>query len=100
MERRNKMSAKIYYAWRFPQERLNEFIDIIRPQIFKKAEEIIRRLMPAVKDEKILEKKGEQPYLSEEKIRFDATIELCKMVSNGRERMPGIDIDFGLNINH
>lgn len=91
------MSTKIYYAYKIPQEKLHEFIDSIRGQIFNKAEELVRQMMNAVTEEKLKEEKTKKSYYSEEKIRFNLVIELCTKLSKEKQRT-GLDLTFSLNI--
>jgi hypothetical protein len=92
------MSTKIYYAWRVPIDKLNDFIDFVRPQVYETAQNIIAKLMPDVTKEHIEKVKLEKPYLPEAMIRFSSAIELCKSISKQSGRAPGVDVDFALNV--
>ena len=92
------MSTKIYYAWKIPVNQLNKFIDIVRPQIFNKAVELVKIIMCSeyVLPTDIAEdlKKG----IPEKAARFRKAIKVIEEVSKKDTRSPGQDIDFALNI--
>ena len=92
------MSTKIYCAWRVQIKDLNSFIDFVRPQVYSYSEKIISNIMGAVTNEYVKTKKIEHPYFSEERIKIDRAIELCRDVSKQDKRSPRVDIDFSLNI--
>jgi hypothetical protein len=50
------MSTKIWTAWRFPVDRLREFQDTVKPQMFTAVIADVERLMATVKDEYVAEK--------------------------------------------
>ncbi len=47
------MSTKIYTAWRVPQRRLNEFLDLVDPQIFASVIKDTERMMDIVLPEAV-----------------------------------------------
>lgn len=53
------MSTKIWTAWRFPIERLREFQDSVRPQMFGWVIEEVEHLMRCVTDEHVASKMAE-----------------------------------------
>lgn len=91
------MSTKIYYGYRMKISKLNDFIDMARPQVFDLAEEIVRKLMSAVKKE-VIQKKLDGGWFSETNIRFEKALELVHEISAQSERMSVLDIDFSFNI--
>lgn len=86
MEGKISVSTKIYMAYKVPLLRLNDFIDIVRPQIFNEAARLAGLLLLAVKGE------------VEEYFRFKKVIELFATVAKQDIRSPGTDIEFSLNI--
>ena len=92
------MSTKIYYAWRLKVDKLNDFIDFIRPQIYNNAEEILVKLIGAVTKEGIEIQRIEHPYWNENRLKLEHVFSLIREVSSKSKRYPGIDVDFALNI--
>jgi hypothetical protein len=91
------MSTKIYYARKVPINRLNEFIDCIRPQVYDYAQKTIEKLIPQVTDEHIKKAQEGCSWKKVDAIRLESSIDLLKGVAKLKERTP-IDIEFGLNI--
>ncbi len=107
------MSTKIYLAWRIPQKQLNNFLDEIRPQVYRHMFGIVKNVMAAVKEDYIKKEQDEdlkiqikfrpkqKPTLKKEKfIRLEKSFELLKKVARESTRSPGLDAEFALNIWH
>lgn len=93
------MSTKIYYAWVCDIDKLNEFIDLIRPQVYNKAEKTIRNLMSHLTKKTIEEQREQNKYIkNENRLKLEAVLKRCREASKSFSRNPAIDIDFSLNI--
>ena len=92
------MSTKIYIARRVSINRLNDFIDFIRPQVYDHSQKIVERLMSNVSASCIKETQLENSWKKEKLIMFDEAMRLLKDASKSLERNPGCDVDFGINI--
>ena len=98
------MSTKIYCAWKLKISKLDDFIDIIRPQIFDIAATHITRIAENTNDEKMKSfydkyKEGYYPsYCTGENRKIEFALDLSEEASKSMNRSPGIDIDFALNI--
>lgn len=93
------MSIKIYHAWKVEINKLNEFIDFVRPQVLECARNIILDLMPHVSQEGIDKQKYEHPYYhKDDELRLECVLDSCRYVSNHSERCLNFDIDLILNI--
>lgn len=79
--------------------KLNEFIDFVRPQVFECARKIVLKLMPQVSEKGINKQKEEHPYYhKEEELRLECVLDSCRYVSNQSKRFLAFDIDLSLNI--
>lgn len=93
------MSTKIYNAWKVEINKLNEFIDFVRPQVLECARNIILDLMPKVSIEGIEKQREEHPYYhKEDELRLECVLDSCRYVSNQTTRFLAFDIDLILNI--
>lgn len=100
------MSTKIYWAYRIRKSRLNDFIDLMRDQMFKLAVTHIKKLMKFAKvDEEKLKKdiasycpnNQRKKHRFRRHARFDAVIARCKEEADSGLK-GGFDVDCGLNI--
>lgn len=94
------MSTKIYYAWRFHIGELQTFILQTNNQVFDIAEERVRKLMAAVRQEAALArlKKAERSPELEQAARLRMVFEQCLAASKALKRDLAFCIDFGFNI--
>lgn len=96
------MSIKIYYAWRFPKNKLNEYIEWAREQMILVVEDMLYKLMGNV---------PEPDYIPEEIRKNDKKLgywingykfrEVFKQVTQAADspyRDPLVDIECGLDI--
>lgn len=102
------MSTKIYYAYRVPIDKLNEFFDLTRDLIFERAADTVRKLMETVDQTKAQEKydkyaegwkqsgKPVPPYLMTG-VRLGLVLDLCRERAKSPYREPLVDLDFGWN---
>ena len=97
------MSTKIYWAWRVPADRLNDFIDMARDQLLLAVRDRIRVLMTTANASKI----GEAPEWAktdaarerwEQGRRYEVVESLCVAAAKGGERDPICDVECGFNV--
>lgn len=98
------MSTKIYDAWRFPSERLNEYLDWSRKQVLKTVKKRVIELMEALQP-KIIEGFGEPLEhfkngrdVWERHKRMDYIMKCCREAANSKQRDVIFDIECGINL--
>jgi len=93
------MSIKIHNSCRVPIDKLNKFLDEIRPIVFDKASEVAIKLMNEITIEELNEYKSKFKYeIDDSKLKFKIIIEKFEQAAKTAIRSPGIDVTFHLNI--
>lgn len=96
------MSTKIYYAMRFPQDRLNDFLDWSRTEVLKVVKERLETLMADVSPEDLDECperfRGEGRLIWERFKRMRNVMAICRDAANTSQRDPLFDIECGFHI--
>ncbi len=91
------MSTKIYRAWRIEINKLNEFIDFVRPQVLEYSKNTVLELMSAVTEAGIEKQRKDHPYCNKDvELRLECVLDVYRYTSN--QNKTGLNIDFSLNI--